>query len=128
MTNKLFIESTAHLSNDDARLWSKDSFMITPFHTLIKIDVYDELLEEELLEEDEIDKVEEVGHIISHTFNLDYSESNLAFLAEEQSSDLGYAFSFIKKEKKIYLFDTFFTLMKCLSNLNIEDMDMELKH
>lgn len=95
MTNKLFIESTAHLSNnDDVCLSSEESFMMTPFHTLIKVDFSDELSDDEFVDEAEQEYKKKVGHIYSYTFNLDYSKSDLAFLAEEQSSDLGYAASF----------------------------------
>ena len=104
MTRKIYIESTAYLSNDGLRIWNEESFMITPFHTSIKVDLYNELSEDEFTGEVEQEDEKEVGHIYSHTFNLDYSKSNLAFLAEEQSSDLGYAASFFfHEEGKDYL-------------------------
>ena len=53
--------------------------------------------EEEL--ESDLDKIEEVGHIYHHQFNLDYSRDDLAFLANAQSSDLSYAASFFFHEE-----------------------------
>ena len=53
--------------------------------------------EEEL--ESDLDKIEEVGHIYHHQFNLDYSRDDLAFLADAQSSDLSYTASFFFHEE-----------------------------
>ncbi len=98
----LSIESTAYLSNDDIYLSKEDDFLITSFRTLIKANFSNELSEEEFLEG--VDKIEEIGYILSHTFNLDYSRNDLAILADAKSSDLCYAASFFfYEEGKDYL-------------------------
>ncbi len=97
MSEKLSIESTAYLSNDDLYCSKEESFLLTPFHTLIKVDFSDELSEEEL--ESGLDKIEEVGHIYHHQFNLDYSKDDLTILADAHSSDLCYAASFFFYEQ-----------------------------
>lgn len=114
MTKRIYIESSAYLSNDGIYLWDEESFMITPFHTVIKADLYDELTGDEPIDDVEQEDEKEVGHIYSHTFNLDYSTSDLAFLAEEQSPDLGYAanFFFHEKGKEDLLFRYLFYINK----------------
>ena len=97
MSEKLSIESTACLSNKEVHIWDDESFMITPFHTLIKVDFSDELSEEEFF--DGVDKIEEVGYMLSYTFNLDYSQDDLADLADAHSQDLCYIASFFFYEE-----------------------------
>ena len=61
----LSIEPTAYLSNKVTYLWSEESFMVTPFHTSIKVDFKDESTDEF---DDEIEQEEEkeVGYIYSN--------------------------------------------------------------
>ena len=94
----LSIEPTAYLSNEVTYLSSEESFMVTPFHTSIKVNFDDEFTDEF---DDEIEQEEEkeVGYIYSNTFNLDYPKNDLAILADAQSSDLCYAASFFFHEE-----------------------------
>lgn len=102
MSEKMYIESTAYLSNEGIYLYQDESFLLTSYHTKIKVDFSDDLSEEELA--DGLYKIEEVGNIYHYQFNLDYSEDNLAILADAKSSDLCYAASFFfYEEGKGYL-------------------------
>ena len=96
----LFIESTASLSNSTFQYSSEESFMIVPSQTLIKVDFRDKLLEEEFSDELDEDKfIKQVGHIYTHTFNLDYSKNELATLADIYNQDLSYISSFFFHEE-----------------------------
>lgn len=97
MFEELSIESTAYLSNKDLYFCKDESFLLTPFYTSIKVDFSHELSEEEL--ESDLDKTVEVGHISHHQFNLDYSQNDLAMIADGKSSDLCYAASFFFYEQ-----------------------------
>ena len=96
----LLIESKAYLSNSTFQYSSEESFMIVPFETLIKADFRDELSEEELDNELDDEKfIKEVGHIFSHTFNLDYDKDELLILADIYNQDLAYISSFFFHEE-----------------------------